>query len=209
MTAEAVLQRALAGDRAATRRLVDLLTPVIQARVARIVLRRAAAGRGRDIRQEVEDLSQDVFVALFDDRGAILRAWSPDKGLSLVNYAGLVAERRTLNALNSRRKSPWTEDPTAPADLPVGGAHAESAARVEARSVLGVVLDRLRASLSPKGLHLFELLMVKQRSVDDTCAATGMTPSAVYAWRSRLGRQAREIRDALLAEGNDTPGMTS
>lgn len=194
------IEHALSGDRTAVRALVDALTPVVQARVARVLLRRAAESRGRTIRQEVEDLTQDVFVALFEADGAILRGWSADRGLSLANYVGLVAERRTLNVLASRRRSPWTEDPTAPADLPSAASTPTGARRYEERALLAAVLDRLRAELSPKGLEVFTLMMVEQLETDALCARTGMNANALYAWRSRLIRRAREIRAALLAE---------
>ena len=60
-----VVRDALSGDRKALRELVDALTPVIQARVVRALLRRRGQAAGRDIRQEVEDMTQDVFSALF------------------------------------------------------------------------------------------------------------------------------------------------
>ena len=79
-----------------------LLTPVIQARVARTLLaHRSRLAGGRDVRQEVEDLSQDVFLALFDRDGHVLRSWEPERGLSLENFVGLVAERQVLSFLRS------------------------------------------------------------------------------------------------------------
>ena len=53
-----LVSRALAVDAAAVRQLVDLLTPVIQRRAARALLRRPRRA-DRDIRQEVEDLAQE------------------------------------------------------------------------------------------------------------------------------------------------------
>ena len=202
----ALVERALTGAPAAVRDLIAAITPVVRARVARILMRRAAAARGRDVVQELDDLSQDVFVALFERQGRILKSWDPDAGLSLANFVGLVAERRTTSALRSRRQSPWTEDPTAPADLgsAVGTGGFEQA--VGQRSLLQALLDRLRSELSPKGLMMFEMMMIEQRPVADICAATGMSSGAVYAWRSRLAKQARALRDSLLAEGATAGG---
>lgn len=47
---------------------------------------------------------------------------------------------------------------------------------------------------------MFELLVIEVRSVEDVCAITNLTPDAVYAWRSRLARMAREIAEELLSE---------
>lgn len=201
MSDAALVERALTGAPGAVRALVVAITPVVRARVARILLRRGAAARGRDVAQELDDLSQDVFVALFEREGRVLRTWSPDGGLSFANFVGLVAERRTHSTLRSRRQSPWSEDPTEPEDL---GAHAGRSegpeSRIGQRDLLAALLDRLRAELSPLGLRMFELMMIEQRPVEAVCEETGMKPAAVYAWRSRLAKQARAVRESLLAE---------
>lgn len=198
----ALIDAALARDGAAVRRLVDRLTPIVQARVARVLLRSTGSAKGRDVRQEVADMAQDVFAALFEDDGRVLRTWSPDRGASLDNFVGLVATRQAMMTLRSRRRSPWTEDPTAPPDLgAAAGGTAPAGRRVHDRALLAAVLERIRAGLSPKGQRMFQLLMIEQRTVDEVCAETGSKAPAVYAWRSRLARQAREIRDELLAGG--------
>src|SRR5687768_1618744 len=81
--------------------------------VARGLARRMVKARGRDLRQEVEDLTQEVFVALFADDARALRLWDPARGASLANFVGLLAEREVASILRSGRRSPWTEDPTA------------------------------------------------------------------------------------------------
>ena len=111
MDERALLDQALAGDVAATRRLVAAIMPIVQARVARTLVRRRG-GSGRDARQEVQDLAQDVFAALFADDGKVLRAWDPVRGLTLASFCGLVAEREAASILRSGRRSPWTEAAT-------------------------------------------------------------------------------------------------
>lgn len=195
------VMQALNGSSAAVRALVESLTPVVRARVARVLLRRSGAAQGRDVRQELDDLTQDVFVALFEQKGKVLQSWSPDGGLSLANFVGLVAERRTHSTLRSRRQSPWSEDPTDPVDFQrsrESGPGPEG--RIAERDLLRAVLERLRAGLSPKGLRLFELILVEQRPVPEVCAAMNMKAAAVYAWRSRLAKQARAAREAVLSE---------
>lgn len=200
-TDRALVERALTGDRAATRALVAALTPVVRARVARVLLRRASAAGGRDVGQELDDLTQDVFVALFENRGRVLQSWSPDGGLSLANFAGLVAERRTASVMRSKRRSPWTDDPTDPVDLGPAAGSAGFERVVDERNLLAALLQRLRSELSPKGLQMFELMMIEQRPVAAICEQTGLSSAAVYAWRSRLAKQARALRESLLTEG--------
>jgi RNA polymerase sigma factor (sigma-70 family) len=200
--ARSLVELALGGDVGSVRRLIAALTPVIQARVARTLLRRRAAGRGREIRQEIEDLTQEVFVALFEHDGRILRAWDPDKGLSLQNFAGLVAERQVASILRSGRRSPWTEDPTLGEELDRSRISTPPTpeGRLGERELYEALLGRLRETLSPKGLQIFELLVVDQAPVEQVCAATGLSTDAVYAWRSRLLKLLRASRIEILSE---------
>ena len=54
---------------------------------------------GRDIRQEVEDLSQEVFLQLFAEGGRVLATWQPERGLTLLNFVGLVDPSKPPAAL--------------------------------------------------------------------------------------------------------------
>ena len=172
------------------RALVDALTPVIQARVARTLLRRAGAARGRDVRQEIEDLVQDVFVALFRDSAKLLRVWDPGRGMGLKSFVGLIAEQQVAQVLRSKRRSPWTEDPTeADKIAPLGTTTSTPESEVASRELLDRTLDDVRADLTPQGLQLFELLLVEDRPVAEVCEEMHMKRDAVYAWRSRLGKR--------------------
>lgn len=197
-----LLALALAGDAGAVRTLVAAMTPIVQARVARVLLRRESAGRGRDVRQELEDLAQEVFAALFAERGRLLRLWSPERGLSLTNFVGLLAEREAISILRSGRRSPWTEDPTEAEDLSerAGATTGGVDAQLASRQLLERLLDRLRAQLSPKGLQLFVWLLVEQQPVEDVCRLADMKPDAVYAWRSRLGKLLRTLAAEISTE---------
>lgn len=148
-------------------------------------------------------MTQEVFVALFENGGKVLRSWEPGRGMSLANFVGLVAERQVAAILRSGRRSPWTEDPTLgeelerPSDEAVG-----PEARVASKQLGAALLDRLRATLSPRGLDLWERLYVREESVEEVCAATRMSHDALYAWRSRLGKLMRAfVADAV----SDTP----
>lgn len=97
-----LVRRALAGDQTALTRLVAALTPVIQVRVARTLLaHRSLLASGRNLRQEVEDQTQKVLLALFARDGHVLRFWLAERGLSLEKFVGLVAERQVLSFLRN------------------------------------------------------------------------------------------------------------
>jgi RNA polymerase sigma-70 factor (ECF subfamily) len=195
------IRAALSGDAEAVHQLVAAVTPVVQARVARALLRRVDA-RARDVQQEVADLTQEVFVALFTDDARALRAWDPALGLSLVNFVGLLAQRKVASIFRVRRTMPWSEEASPEAiDAALdeaGSRKPESQAR--SRELLLRLLEQLEATLSPRGLDLFQRLYVQEQSLDEVCAQTGLSLDAVYQWRSRLGKAARAALEQLEAE---------
>jgi RNA polymerase sigma-70 factor (ECF subfamily) len=198
-----LVRRALAGDQTALSRLVAVLTPVIQARVARTLLaRRSLLASGRDLRQEVEDQSQEVFLALFTRDGHILRSWQSERGLSLENFVGLVAERQVLSFLRSGRRNPWKEDSAfAEDELDTAAPDSDPEEVTASREHLTRLLDRLHEELSPLGWRLFQLLFVQELSQAEVQEKSGLSAEAVYAWRSRLRRLAHK----LLAEMSENP----
>jgi RNA polymerase sigma factor (sigma-70 family) len=199
-----VLTGALNGDRAAMRKLVDRLVPVIWSRVTRMAQR---ARRTPDqVRQIGEDLMQETFVALFQDDGRALRAWAPERGLSLEAYVGLLAEHQAASILRSGRRSAWREDATEDETLARAvGATDRGEARLDARDTLVRVLERVRAELSPRGVQLLELLIVEERPIEEVAKIMGMSADALYAWRSRIGKLATRVA-ADLERVSETEG---
>lgn len=190
-----LIARAVRGDdKGAVRAVVRALTPILQARVARVLLRARGAARGRDVRQEVQDQVQDVFESLLSDGGRRLLAWAPELG-SAATFFGLVAERRVLNTLASRRQSPWTEDPSEADDL--DASEPPPAADVErlvaSRELLQQVGRRLRDSLNERDQRLFELMYVHQLDDDAIRADLGLQRDALYQARRRLKQRVRQI----------------
>jgi RNA polymerase sigma factor (sigma-70 family) len=195
-----LVQAALAGERTAVVRIVERLTPVIQARVARCVLRyRAGSGH---VRQDVDDLAQDVFVRLFEEGGRVLLAWDPERGASLENFVGLVAERHAISSLRTGKRNPWREEAMDDVTLDAApSAQPGPAEEVAAADLMDRLHDRLRETLSPLGMQLFGLLYVEELSVEDVCRTTRLSSDAVYAWRSRLRRTAQALYRELVSEG--------
>ncbi|HJK90336.1 MAG TPA: sigma-70 family RNA polymerase sigma factor [Polyangiaceae bacterium LLY-WYZ-15_(1-7)] len=183
------IDAALAGDAAAMRALVDALTPVIQATVARALLPAARSGRG--IRADVEDLTQEVFERLLENGGRTLASWDPARGRTLRGFVRLVAQRHVATVLRSRRRSPYAEEPVAPQVLELPSARAERL--VTARSTMRAIHAGLRERLSPKGLRVYELLLCRGLPADEVAAELGMSRGAVYMWRTRIRQAAQEI----------------
>lgn len=204
-----LVQRVLAGERAAVATFVDRIGPVVTARVRRALRRRRHAAQGRTLEQEVDDLVQEVFAALFEKGGKALRNWQPERGLGLLGFVGLVAERVVASILRNGKRSPWTESP----DEDVGehtppGEVAPMLRRPDeqlaTRSELSSTLEALYAGLSPLGIRMFELLYVEELDVTEVASRMTLSPDAVYAWRSRLRRAARQARAAVDAKPEGT-----
>jgi RNA polymerase sigma-70 factor, ECF subfamily len=192
-----LVREALKGDPAALAELVHHLTPVIQARVARTLLRQARSNGG-SIQQEVADFTQEVFVQLFNDGGRVLLAWDPERGMSLTSFVSLISQRHICSLLRTP-KNPWRFSAREPAAFE--GAAAEDGASPErtaaSREELQLLLDALRRRLSPLGLEMFYRLYVHKESVEDIRKATGMSAESVYQWRRRLADAAQQTLLAM------------
>ena len=202
----ALIRRAVARDRKATHELVGQLSPVIQARAARALVRRRSSAGGRDARQEIKDLTQHVLMVLFAEGGRTLLRWDPEGGASLVNFVGVIAEREIASILRSRRRSPWGEEPTEDGDLAelntIDPGHEE---RAISKDLLRVALDRVRERLNERGLEMFYWIVIDGHTVDEVCALAGMKPDAVYAWRSRLAKLLRDIAAEISSDSGEMP----
>jgi DNA-directed RNA polymerase specialized sigma24 family protein len=180
---------ALAHDTAAQSDLIQRLTPVINQRVRRSLLRHHA---GTD-RQEVADLRQDVFVRLFAKDGKVLRTWDPAAGLSLPGFVSLVARHEVASARRSRRRAPPPHDLSDPASL---DEHAAPASRsldscVDSRERLEQMVQRLSEQVSPRGVDMFRRLFIDRDSPQQISKDTHLTLGSVYQWRTRLARVVR------------------
>lgn len=183
-----LVDAALAGDAVAIRALVAHLTPVIQAAVARALLRRRAVARGSDVRQLLDDMIQDSFVELFRDGGKLLRTWDPARGKGLQGFVSLVAEQRVGAVLRSRRKNPWSEELAGDDPIEEPASTVDPELSIASRQVVHRLFERVQAELSPLGMELFHRLIVDEEPIASVAASMSMSTSAVQAWSSRLKR---------------------
>jgi DNA-directed RNA polymerase specialized sigma24 family protein len=195
------VERALAGDKEAMRTLVLAIAPVIQVRIARALMRRHHQAKGRDLRQELEDFMQEVFASLLANDGRALRSWDSTRGLTFLSFVGFIADREVGMIMRTGKRSPWTEDPTMDETLiRLRGTTESHETHVATRELLEQLAERLRETLSPQGRHYFQLLYVEARPVQALSKETGVSLDALYAWRSRLGKVLRQLRDELGGE---------
>ncbi len=197
---QAEVAAALAGDRGAVRALLLELTPVVRVRVARALYRYRGSARRRELRQESDDLVQEVLVELFRNDGRVLRSWDPARGLSLLGFVRLVTDR-TASAILSGARSPWRDDPVDPQDFSdYSAAESTIEARVMSAELAARVYDALLVELTPLAFRVFELLLVEEADVPTICTTLNITADAVYTWRGRLSKTIRRLADELDAE---------
>lgn len=196
----ALLDRALGGEGEALNELVAAMTPVVHVRVARALRRRRDEARGRPIRQDCEDLVQDVFTSLFDRGAKALRAWDPARGLGFLSFVGFLAEREVAMRLRSAKRNPWTEEPMEDEKLSFASGGQRFDGYIESRDLLHRLLDELRTWLTPEGRQYFQLLFIEQKPVAQVAEEANTTAEALYAWRSRLTKKMRKLRAELATE---------
>jgi DNA-directed RNA polymerase specialized sigma24 family protein len=188
-----LIRQALAGDAVSVRTLVDRLSPVISRRVVATLWRRT---HGRQVTQEVADMTQDVFLSLFQSDGKALRAWDPARGMTLDGFVGMLAQHQVVSILRSGRTSPWREEPTESEKFDdLGTSTVTPEAVISSREDLRSLLDRLRSSLSPRGLELFQRIIVDEEPLEELIVKTGLGRDAIYQWKSRLLRIIRGLAD--------------
>jgi DNA-directed RNA polymerase specialized sigma24 family protein len=185
-----LVRAAVAGDRGSARSLIQRLTPAVRSRVVWLLLRNRSIHA--QIRQEVEDLTQDVFVALFSRRGQDLLSWEPGRGMALEGFVGLLAQRRVISILRSRRLNPFQIPPASTCDDRPEEASAVDQTIME-RQQLYELVHTLGERLSPLGLEMFYRLYVWDQDLELISEETRLSKNAVYQWRSRLRTQLREI----------------
>jgi RNA polymerase sigma factor (sigma-70 family) len=192
-----LIRKALGRDPGSVRALVDRLSPVIERRVAVTLWQRTSR---RDARQEVKDMTQAVFLSLFEDDGKALRAWDPARGSPLESFVSLLAHRQVISILRRGRTTPWPDEPSDDEPLGVADTAAPGPEMVAAsREHLQLLLDRIREDLSPEGLDLFQRLIIDEEPIEEVSRKVNKTEATLYQWKSRLLKRVRALSAEILA----------
>ena len=179
-------------------RLVEHLRPILHTRVARVLLRRGQCSTHR-LHEEIQELIQEMFLLLFERDAYVLRGWDPQLGTSLENYVGLVAERRVASILRDRGRMKRAAEPE-----PIGDEGFEPSdpaegpgADLEHRQMLGLLLGRVKESLSQSAWGIFEMRFIRDLDIEEIRVETGMASDAIYASISRSRRVARDLKSEI------------
>lgn len=173
----------LAGEPAADERLVAAFAAVVRDAIVRFL-----AVRVRSRLDLADDLTHEVFLALFADDGRKLRTFAGRHGCSFAGWLKVVAVRLTIDRLRrDARLVPLDDDNPRMLEL-------RRTLRTDApdpeESLQGVeTAERLRralAELGPKDRILAELHLVRGRPLDEVARMLGVTMNAAYVRKSRI-----------------------
>lgn len=207
LTAEIIRRAVVEKHGASIETMVEILSAIVHGRVARVLVRRRGGSRGRDLRQDVEDITQEIFVAFLEHGGKILLSWSPEKG-SAASFFGLIAERRTHNILDSRKQSPWTEEPSEIEKLERSHGTDQLEKQISSRHMLRVLGERLLVELTERDRTLFELLYLQRLDDDKVRQRLNLSRDVLYQARKRLLTRIRNIASKMGPEFESLVGVT-
>jgi RNA polymerase sigma-70 factor (ECF subfamily) len=167
----------------AAEELVRTYRPVVREALCRFLAQRC---RGRT--DLADDLTHDVFVALFRDDNAKLRQFQGRNGCSLAGWLRVVAVRLAIDTLRrERRVVSMDDDSQRMHDL--RRALASTSPGPEQMVAGGELGERLRLAveaLPPKDRMLVELHVLRGAPIEDVATALGASMNAVYVRKSRI-----------------------
>lgn len=168
---QALVQRALSGDRSALRQLFsEVICPVVERRLS---WRLAMTGADRS---ELRDHVQEALVHLLKRDAEVLRRWDPQRG-TLESYVVKVAENHTISRL--RKKAP--PRPTEDVDEHEGHVQAPG----EQAAFAHLVRKLLRELSDPEG-DLFRAVYLEELTPEEAAARLGISREAAYKRIQRL-----------------------
>jgi RNA polymerase sigma-70 factor, ECF subfamily len=169
--------RAQRGDKAAYHRLLSAITPYI---------RLVAAKYARDP-EEIEDTVQDVLLSLH----AIRHTYEP--GLPFTPWLATIAIRRAIDRLRGRKRSYDNE-------VPLGPHHETFVAAAPKNEAAGLEAEELRqavARLPPRQREAITMLKLKEMSLAEAAAATGLS---ITALKVAVHRAIKSLKTSLLTK---------
>ncbi|HET6583801.1 MAG TPA: sigma-70 family RNA polymerase sigma factor [Nannocystaceae bacterium] len=191
------VDRAVGGHDRSARALVRRLTPLVRARVRRALAREGAClGVG-----DADDVVQQVMLELFADHGRRLRAYDPERGVSLAGWVGMVADRQITDLARrsaaQKRGGPSPEFVVAD-ELPSASAGPEDVA--VAIDLAKRLIDHLDRSLPSSGRAVLDGVFANGRTIGEVAADAGLTRQVVYNWQHRIRVAVRAFMSASATE---------
>lgn len=188
------------GERFAINQFGHSVLPLIRSAV-QSVLRGSASGNGL----LVDDLTQDVFVLLFDNERRALRKWDPERGRTLRGFLYVFARLRAIDRLRAHAYAFPKTELLSSEDLALYAA-ADPALfdRIELRQFFQALHARLPAHLSEEQRRLLELTIADVPG-EEIAKELRKTTANVFQIRKRLRETLVKLRDQILSEERPSP----
>lgn len=189
-TDDAALAAYLGGDPLGAERLVAAHGGTVRDAIARFL---ALKVRGRaDL---ADDLTHEVFLALFRDDGRKLRTFAGRDGCSFAGWLKVVAVRLTIDRLRRDARLVALDDDT-PRMLELRRSLRSDSPDPEEEMQGTETAERLcraMAQLGPKDRLFAELHLVRGRALGEVAQVLGVTMNAAYVRKSRILERLRAM----------------
>jgi RNA polymerase sigma-70 factor (ECF subfamily) len=153
-----LMARTQAGDQPAYHQLLTEITPYV----------RSIAAKYHRVAEDVEDTVQDILLSIH----AIRQTYDPTRPFA--PWLATIAERRALDRLRKRLRNARRETPLEPDHETFAATPANSEGGLEAAE-----LARAMEHLPPGQRQALELLKLKEMSLKEASAATGLSITAL------------------------------
>ena len=185
-----LLQEALGGDRAAAETLVRRLMPVVRGRVLRALSRVRRRGGGPD----VDDLVQEVWIALFADSGKKLLAFDAERAVSLEGYVGMLTERELVTSWRKRAaKKRGGHLVSVPMDEATPAPGPDPEAMITSRDLAARLGVHLSEALPDRGQLVLQYAFQDGRPAPEVAQILGVQVQVVYNWQHKIRSLAKRF----------------
>ncbi|MBM4246537.1 MAG: sigma-70 family RNA polymerase sigma factor [Deltaproteobacteria bacterium] len=187
-----LLQGCIRGDVDARRRLVTEYSGIVSYGVSVIFQQ---FGRP-SLKQEIEDICQDVFLALFDQDARKLRQYQGRNGCSLASWLRVVANRLTIDRLRREGRTVSLDDPDNIESWRVREAQPDARPGPEPLVAEAQRASRVRdliAQLAPKDQLFVQLFYFQGLPIEEVANTIGITTNAAYVRKMRLHEKLRRL----------------
>ncbi|MCB9542461.1 MAG: sigma-70 family RNA polymerase sigma factor [Myxococcales bacterium] len=175
----------MSGDERAMRRLVERLDPVIRATVRHVIRRHAGWRIGPN---DVESLTQEIWLRLVVDDGKRLRAYDPNRARTLEGYVAMIARTEATHIVRREQTlSRGRGELQASID---DGCTVAAETDPEAEAIGSEVIERIRRRLGERlpeiGRVVFALLHEDGRSAAEAAAILDVKVQVIYNWQHKI-----------------------
>ncbi|MEW6273083.1 MAG: sigma-70 family RNA polymerase sigma factor [Thermodesulfobacteriota bacterium] len=187
-----LLQGCIRGDVDARRRLVAEYSGIVSYGVSVIFQQFGRPSR----REEIEDICQDVFLALFDQDARKLRQYQGRNGCSLASWLRVVANRLTIDRLRREGRTVSLDDPNNIESWRVREVQPDAKPGPEPQVEEAQRAARVReliAQLPPKDQLFVQLFYFQGLPIEEVANTIGITTNAAYVRKMRLHEKLRRL----------------